>query len=96
MSEEITVQSSERLPSKNRLGVQAVLMQMMLGENPDNQIQINWADKYAKKVSDIIDDTRPDNTYLRDLVKKGDPESYLEASKMLLKMLTSEEMEMAA
>jgi hypothetical protein len=95
--EEIKTINFERVPLKNRLGFQLVLMKIMLGEKTTHEAQNEWADRYGKRVSDIIDATnRSESPILRPLIMSGDPVQYTEASKMLIEILKSEEMGKAA
>ncbi len=65
----------ERIPLKERLDFQHILIEKMLGKDfrqkpRENQIliEIDWAEKYAKKVSQIIDNKQ--NAEIRDLILK--------------------------
>jgi len=88
MTEEIKVGNFERIPIKIRLSFQRVLMNKMLSEKPSDIRQIEWADVYAKRVSDIIDNT--ENSNIRDLILTGDEEKYKEASEILVKIFDGE------
>jgi len=92
--EEIKTTNLERIPLKNRLHFQLVLMKMMLGENSTHEIQNEWADKHSVRVSSIIDDIN--NTSIRDLIMAEDPEKYREAAEIVMKILSDEEKGVAA
>lgn len=88
------VENFERIPLKNRLAFQKVLMEIMLEEKPSDNLQIEWADKYSMRVSNIIDDVS--NAFIRELIMKDTPEEYKEASEVLIKILEDEEVGRAA
>ncbi|MDD4803648.1 MAG: hypothetical protein PHN69_00550 [Candidatus Pacebacteria bacterium] len=91
---EIKISNFERIPLKNRLAFQKVLMKIMLGERSSDNLQIEWADRYSIRVSNIIDDVN--NAFIRELIMKDTPEEYKEASEVLIKILEGEEMGRAA
>lgn len=79
----------DRIPLKERLDFQHILIEKMLGKDfrqkpRENQIllEIDWAEKYARKVSEIIDDKK--NEELRDLIFKSE---YNKASDMIILLL---------
>lgn len=88
MTEEIKVENFERIPLKNRLHFQLVLMKMMLGENSIHEEQNSWAEKYSVLVSRIIDDVS--NNFIRELILTDEKERYEEAAKVLIKILEDE------
>ena len=94
MNEGIKVSNFERIPLKNRLAFQLVLMKMMLGENSTHELQNEWADNYSVRVSSIIDNT--ENGFIRELIMNGTQEKYTEASGILIKILSSDEKGKAA
>ena len=94
MNEGIKVSNFERIPLKNRLAFQLVLMKMMLGENSTHELQNEWADNYSVRVSSIIDNT--ENGFIRELIINGTQEKYTEASGILIKILSSDEKGKAA
>ena len=94
MVEGINTSNFERIPLKNRLRFQGVLMKMMLGENSTHELQNGWADKYSVRVSNIIDNT--ENGVIRKLIMIDNQASYIEASEILIRILDSEEKGKAA
>ena len=94
MVEGINTSNFERIPLKNRLRFQGVLMKMMLGEDSTHEMQNEWADKYGVRVSNIIDDTS--NPFIRELIMKDTFEEYREASEILIRILDGEERGKAA
>lgn len=87
----------ERLDVKIRNGFQIRLMKMMLeNENPNETEQYEWAERYHKDVSDIIDDTS--NTQIRYLISQGEqfPERYAEAARLVIAILNHQEIPIAA
>ncbi len=94
MTEEIKVENFERIPLKNRLHFQLILMKMMLGENSTHEAQNSWAEKYSVLVSKIIDDVN--NSFIRELIMKDTSDEYREASEILIRILEGEEKGKAA
>jgi hypothetical protein len=88
MTEEIKVENFERIPLKNRLHFQLILMKMMLGENPTHEAENDWAEKYSVIVSKIIDDAN--NAFIRELILSDEKEKYEEVSKILIKIFEEE------
>ncbi len=88
MTEEIKVENFERIPLKNRLHFQLVLMKMMLGENSTHEEQNSWAEKYSVLVSKIIDDVS--NGFIRELILTDEKERYEEAAKVLIRIMDEE------
>jgi long-subunit acyl-CoA synthetase (AMP-forming) len=87
----------ERLDLKIRNAFQIRLMKIMLGkEEPSQEEQYKWAEKYHKIVSDMIDD--PVNTEIRYLMSQGAqfPERYHEAARSVIAKLNQEEFSKAA
>ena len=75
MNEGTTIEIPQRLPIDKRNPFQVTLMKMMLGEDKTPESKIEWADKYGKIVSDIIDDSS--NGKIRSLIME---EKYKEAA----------------
>ena len=80
--QELLENKMERLPLKERNEFQIFLMKNMLGSGSSNEGQIAWADAYAKKVSEIIDN--PENKEIREFIMGG---KYEEAGEMVKEML---------
>ncbi len=79
----------ERIPLLERMRFQHELIEEMLGADfrlkpraEQIQLEINWAEKYAKKVSSIIDDV--ENKEIREFILSG---HYVEASVLVLDIL---------
>jgi len=86
----------DRIPLKERMAFQILLMQLMLGEKPKyktdkewNEEEMKWIEIYAKIVSEIIDNIK--NKEIRDLLMKRE---YKEASNIVMEMLEKEKIEM--
>lgn len=86
------LKNSNQIEAKERMAFQILLIKKMLGERPVNetdeewrQEKINWCDKYAKIVGDIIDNT--ENKEIRDLILKGKKD---EASNIVIELLKKE------
>lgn len=68
----------ERIPLKERMAFQRTLIELMLpdrsrySEEEWNEHGVEWGDKYAGKVSDIIDN--PENEEIRELIMAGEYE----------------------
>ncbi|MFA5934889.1 MAG: hypothetical protein WC827_03340 [Candidatus Paceibacterota bacterium] len=92
--EEIEIPNFERIPLKNRLHFQLILMKMMLGNNLTHEVENDWVDKYSTRISNIIDDSN--NGFIRELIMKDNTEEYREASEILIRILDSEEKGKAA
>ena len=75
-----------RIPTEIRGPFQAFLMQKMGIGIGDIDSQINWAQKYAKLVSDIIDNSV--NKEIRSFIMEGKNE---EASNLVLEILKKED-----
>ncbi|MBA4320481.1 MAG: hypothetical protein C0412_18945 [Flavobacterium sp.] len=77
--------STEGIALKERNLFQVFFMVKMGVKPYDYQSEREWTEKYAKLVSDIIDDkSREDNKIIRFLIEEG---NYEEASKYVLKAL---------
>ena len=75
----------ERIPLTERNAFQTFLMQEMGAKRGDYESQREWVEKYAKLVSDIIDDaSREDNKIIRPLIMDG---KFKEATEHVLKAL---------
>lgn len=92
---EIKVEKINRIPLRERMDFQLVLMQIMLGEKSTykdedewNKITINWAEIYGREVSNIIDN--PKNKEIRDLIME---KKYKDASFALIKILETKEID---
>lgn len=94
----IEKENFDRIPLKERMEFQIILIKLMLGEKSIektheewNQEEIKWIELYAKRVSDIIDN--PQNEIIRTLIMK---QEYLQAADIVIKILEKEEIKMAA
>lgn len=82
-----------RISLVERMPVHIKLMQMMLGEDYESKpriekfpLEVKWANKYAKKISSIIDN--PQNTEVRAMIFAGEDQK---AAEFLKPILESEE-----
>lgn len=82
----------DRIPLAERMGFQHELIEEMLGADfrlkpriEQIQLEIEWAKKYAKRVSNIIDDVN--NEEIRKLVLSS---HYVEASILVLEILKND------
>jgi len=84
------LQNTEPIPLKERNFFQAKLMSEMFGEDFKNKtskergdVELEWADLYAKKVSDIIDHTEYQD--IRELIMSG---KYAEAIVLIIPIIS--------
>ncbi len=81
----------DRMPFNERMAFQVVLIEKMIGTNHISkskekfQAEMNWAENYALKVSEIIDD--PKNKEIRDLIVIHE---YKQACELIIPMLFTE------
>ena len=88
----VQLENTERIPLKERNIFQAKLMREMFGEGFVNKtsqekidIELTWAELYAKKVSDIIDHAEYQN--IRDFIMSG---KYEEATVLIIPIISAD------